>query len=126
MQIVNNSDIFPLVVQISGVAFAILTGLLIWRLVDFSSYIMGVGTMLVLIAIASVLPKILMSYKSENDKWEKFSKDHACKVVSKRDGYSSSGVGITAKGTMGVVVGSGTPGQTAYECDDGIIYWKNH
>lgn len=44
---------------------------------------------------------------NESENWSSFKAVHNCKVISKRDG------------------GIYTKEQTAYLCDDGIIYWKN-
>ncbi|EGJ6041370.1 TPA: hypothetical protein ACYZ5L_004012 [Escherichia coli] len=46
-------------------------------------------------------------------------------MIEKREGYSTGGVGITTGGQMAVIAGGGTPNQTAYRCDDGVVYWKN-
>ncbi|WP_160440074.1 hypothetical protein [Pseudomonas aeruginosa] len=35
------------------------------------------------------------------------------------------GVGITTGGHMAVMTGGGAPDQTAYRCDDGVVYRKN-
>ncbi len=50
-------------------------------------------------------------------------KEH-CKVIEKREGATTTGVGISLKGQAGVFLG-GEPDQTGYLCDDGVTYWKN-
>ncbi|HIC5497158.1 TPA: hypothetical protein ACW43T_004454 [Salmonella enterica subsp. enterica] len=62
---------------------------------------------------------------SEAERWQTFKVEHKCVVVEKREGYSTSGVGITTGGHMAVMTGGGAPDQTAYRCDDGVVYWKN-
>ncbi|MEX8139981.1 hypothetical protein AB7B51_17420 [Acinetobacter baumannii] len=62
---------------------------------------------------------------TEAQKWEIFKKEHNCKIVQKRDGYSTGGVGVTMSGHVGVIVGDDVPDQAAYLCDDGVTYWKN-
>lgn len=60
------------------------------------------------------------------DQWAKFKQEHSCRIVAKRDGQSSSGVGVGVTNglSLGVFSGSTSP-QTAYVCDDGVTYWKN-
>ncbi len=61
---------------------------------------------------------------SRVDEWAKFKQEHNCRVVEKRDGQATSGVGIGVTSGVGVFSGSTSP-QTAYLCDDGVTYWKN-
>lgn len=60
------------------------------------------------------------------DEWARFMQEHSCRVVAKRDGQFSSGVGVGVTNglSLGVFSGSTSP-QTAYVCDDGVTYWKN-
>lgn len=62
-----------------------------------------------LVLIASVVTGLYQarqeSYKRDRD-WSKFSQEHACKVVAKRE---PSGLSIV--------------GQTGFACEDGITYW---
>lgn len=59
------------------------------------------------------------------DPWEMFVQAHHCRVVEKRQGHDNAGLGLTTSGKMGVLLGQDTPDQTAYRCDDNIIYWRN-
>ncbi|WP_318528941.1 hypothetical protein, partial [Klebsiella pneumoniae] len=61
-------------------------------------------------------------YEKEQD-WRNWAKEH-CKVIEKREGATTTGVGISLKGQAGVFLG-GEPDQTGYLCDDGVTYWKN-
>ncbi|WP_142491011.1 hypothetical protein [Klebsiella pneumoniae] len=61
-------------------------------------------------------------YEKEQD-WRNWAKEH-CKVIEKREGATTTGVGVSLKGQAGVFIG-GEPDQTGYLCDDGVTYWKN-
>ncbi|ESS52000.1 hypothetical protein L665_05062 [Ralstonia solanacearum SD54] len=64
-------------------------------------------------------------YEPQPDEWETFKAAHNCKVVAKRDGHSNNGIGVTTRGSVGYIIGDDTPDQVAYQCDDGVTYWKN-
>ncbi|EUC83111.1 hypothetical protein HMPREF1570_5010 [Klebsiella oxytoca KA-2] len=64
-------------------------------------------------------------YEPKPDEWETFKAAHNCKVVAKRDGHSNNGIGVTTRGSVGYIIGDDTPDQVAYQCDDGVTYWKN-
>ena len=64
------------------------------------------------------------NYVDEQSKWKTWAGEH-CKIVEKRDGQSTTGVGVGLNGKMGIFSGS-TESQTAYRCDDGVTYWKNY
>ncbi|ASI56962.1 hypothetical protein ACRFV7_005205 [Klebsiella oxytoca] len=67
---------------------------------------------------------LFFSAKNKNEaEWRDWAKDH-CKIVAKKDGSTTTGVGISLKGQAGLFIG-GEPGQTGYSCDDGVTYWKN-
>ena len=77
------------------------------------------GAMLVVAALL-----VLPMFTSERSSWEQFKIDHKCVVIEKRDSQTTSGVGFTFEGQVGVGFGS-TPAQVAYRCDDGVTYWKD-
>lgn len=60
----------------------------------------------------------------EREDWREFAAAH-CKVIEKRDGQSTTGVGVSLTGKLGTFFGS-TSSQTGYLCDDGVTYWKNY
>ena len=64
-------------------------------------------------------------YEPKPDEWETFKAAHNCKVVAKRDCHSKTGIGVTTRGSVGYIIGDDTPDQVAYQCDDGVTYWKN-
>ncbi len=64
-------------------------------------------------------------YEPKPDEWETFKAAHNCKIVAKRDGHSNNGIGVTTRGSVGYIIGDDTPDQVAYQCDDGVTYWKN-
>ena len=45
----------------------------------------------------------------EERKWREFAAEHNCRVVGKRQSEATTGYT-----------------QTAYLCDDGVTYWRNH
>ncbi|WP_025902235.1 hypothetical protein [Tatumella sp. UCD-D_suzukii] len=63
-------------------------------------------------------------YVDEQQQWKSWADQH-CKIVEKRDGQNTTGVGLGLNGKVGVFAGS-TESQTAYRCDDGVTYWKNY
>lgn len=67
---------------------------------------------------------IWMYNSQANDEWQRFASDH-CKVTEKREGQSTSGIGLSLSGKVGAFFGS-TSAQTGYKCDDGVTYWKNN
>ena len=62
--------------------------------------------------------------RQQREDWREFAAEH-CKVIEKRDGQSTTGVGLSLTGKVGTFFGS-TSGQTGYQCDDGVTYWKNY
>lgn len=78
--------------------------------------------LLIALAVALVLV-IGWAAVVEERNWQKFAATHDCRVVGKRQGETT--VGYTSAGGGGTVIGSTSP-QTAYLCDDGVTYWRNH
>nr|WP_241390781.1 hypothetical protein [Serratia proteamaculans] len=79
-----------------------------------------IGVIFVVVCIGSYY-----AYASGKDqKWYAWASEH-CKIVEKKEGHTSFGVGVSTSGHAGAFA-SPTPGQTAYLCDDGITYWKNN
>lgn len=76
--------------------------------------------------IVAMIVAVMVLSPPSVDEWAAFKQEHSCRVVEKRDGQTTSGVGIGVANGLGVGVFSGsTPAQTAYVCDDGVTYWKN-
>ena len=75
-------------------------------------------------AIFALIAFVVMASIQEQENWKAFAAEH-CQIVEKRDGQSTTGVGLGLNGSVGVFSGS-TDSQTAYRCDDGVTYWKNH
>jgi hypothetical protein len=71
----------------------------------------------------SVLVFVLATAMQEDQDWKAYAAEH-CKVIEKRDGQTTTGVGLSMNGKVGSFFGS-TDAQTAYKCDDGVTYWKN-
>ncbi len=57
--------------------------------------------------------------------WEKFKQDNDCKIIEKREGHSTGGLGISSSGHVIGMMGDDVPDQVAYLCKDGVTYWKN-
>lgn len=59
----------------------------------------------------------------QSQQWEKFSKEHSCKVVSKTSGSVSTTSGLMVGSSSQIVtVNTYIPGKTSYLCDDGVVY----
>lgn len=80
---------------------------------------------LLVIAVAGVLLGLLS--RDEQREWDEFAKQHDCKIVARKQEMTSTGFGPVVGGKdVGVAfVVNTTPAQTAYLCDDGVIYWRN-
>lgn len=97
----------------------------IWKK-DFSHFKPLLTLFVLLIALGATIlfTSLFFSVKDNNEaEWRDWAKDH-CKIVAKKDGSTTTGVGISLKGQAGLFIG-GEPGQTGYSCDDGVTYWKN-
>ncbi|EFG3257245.1 hypothetical protein HSX74_004432 [Salmonella enterica] len=75
-------------------------------------------------AVIGGVALMLGEAQQERDDWREFAAAH-CKVIEKRDGQSTTGVGVSLTGKVGTFFGS-TSSQTGYQCDDGVTYWKNY
>lgn len=56
----------------------------------------------------------------EQAEWEEFASTHDCRVVGEESG--SVGTGLTSGGNVALIT---TPGKVAYECNDGVTYWRS-
>ncbi|GJK06891.1 hypothetical protein TUM17574_53150 [Klebsiella pneumoniae] len=70
-----------------------------------------------------MLVVLVLASDQKEQEWRDWATEH-CKVIEKREGATTTGVGVSLKGQAGVFIG-GEPDQTGYLCDDGITYWKN-
>ncbi|HFN6047033.1 TPA: hypothetical protein ACHFQZ_004544 [Klebsiella pneumoniae] len=89
-------------------------------LTTFSSGLAGIA---LLCGVMSVLVVLILASDQKEQDWRDFAAEH-CKVIEKREGATTTGVGVSLKGQAGVFIG-GEPDQTGYLCDDGVTYWKN-
>lgn len=71
-----------------------------------------------------VISLLITHYFQEKADWNEFASEH-CKIVEKKDGQQTSGVGVTLRGHIGAFSGSSSS-QTVYKCDDGVTYTKNN
>lgn len=93
---------------------------------DFSllKSLLKLSALLIPLGFTIIFMSVLISNKNNSEtEWRNWAKDH-CKIVAKKDGATTTGVGISLKGQAGLFIG-GEPGQTGYSCDDGVTYWKN-
>lgn len=59
----------------------------------------------------------------EQREWDAFSGQHECKVVGKKKSQVYNTVTIDSKGSPQVGICT-TAEQTAYQCNDGVTYWR--
>ena len=61
----------------------------------------------------------------DEKQWHEFKDAHACHVVGKTSGSVNPMVAPIIGGNGGLAVGiSYTTGQTGWQCDDGVTYWR--
>ncbi|EPI4835756.1 hypothetical protein ACS5OB_004698 [Klebsiella quasipneumoniae] len=89
-------------------------------LTTFASGLVGIS---LLVGVMSVLVALVLASDQKEQEWRDWATEH-CKVIEKREGATTTGVGVSLKGQAGVFIG-GEPDQTGYLCDDGVTYWKN-
>ncbi|HCD6777401.1 TPA: hypothetical protein NDV37_005407, partial [Klebsiella pneumoniae] len=82
-------------------------------LTTFSSGLAGIA---LLCGVMSVLVVLVLASDQKEQDWRDFAAEH-CKVIEKREGATTTGVGVSLKGQAGVFIG-GEPDQTGYLCDD--------
>ena len=84
------------------------------------------GIALIVLAIITILLCALIWYglTQEDREWEDFSKKHHCRVIGKQAHYNTVGVGTNMANGMPVVTVGVAGGQTGYQCDDGMQYWR--
>lgn len=76
-------------------------------------------------ALVISIPFVIWAHIEESRQWEAFKVAHECKVVGKKKGSTSTTVMPIVGGNGGVGIGvSSTPDQTAWECNDGVTYWR--
>ncbi|EEY8508615.1 hypothetical protein E9M21_004191 [Escherichia coli] len=127
----QSQDLLSTPAGVTGTVIVIIAMCLFLAVLAFRMVFKGTGTsdlpiwpaLLVIVAIIGTLS--ITAGPSEAERWAAFKVEHKCVVVEKREGYSTGGVGITTGGHMAVMTGGGAPDQTAYRCDDGVVYWKN-
>ena len=88
---------------------------------------------LIALVVGFILYAAIKSDMEARAEWERFRVEHECHVVAKKQGTTSVGTAIgTGVGSNGQAVTTvtpivtTTPGQTAWECNDGITYWRNN
>ncbi|EBW0484420.1 hypothetical protein R088_24555 [Salmonella enterica subsp. enterica serovar Heidelberg] len=124
----QSQDLFSTPAGLAGtviviIAICLLLGVMAYRSFKGNHDLPIWPALLVIVAVIGTLS--VTSGPSEAERWAAFKVEHKCVVVEKREGYSTGGVGITTSGHMAVMTGGGAPDQTAYRCDDGVVYWKN-
>lgn len=114
--------------NIAILIFSLFTILIVYSVLvkDFSllsTFASGLVGIAVLVGVVSVLVALVLASYQKEQEWRDWATEH-CKVIEKREGATTTGVGVSLKGQAGVFIG-GEPDQTGYLCDDGITYWKN-
>ena len=114
--------------NIAILIFSLLTILIVYSVLfkDFSlltTFASGLAGIALLCGVMSVLVVLVLASDQKEQDWRDFAAEH-CKVIEKREGATTTGVGVSLKGQAGVFIG-GEPDQTGYLCDDGVTYWKN-
>lgn len=114
--------------NIAILIFSLFTILIVYSVLvkDFSlltTFASGLVGIAVLVGVMSVLVALVLASYQKEQEWRDWATEH-CKVIEKREGTTTTGVGVSLKGQAGVFIG-GEPDQTGYLCDDGITYWKN-
>lgn len=74
--------------------------------------------LITLIVVALLIAGIVLSVQ-EHKEWSAFKAAHHCKVVGKVKGDISYGIGSDGKSTTII-----NPDKTAWQCDDGVTYWR--
>ena len=81
--------------------------------------------LLAVVCVFVLIPLGIWASIEESRQWETFKAAHECKVVGKKKGSTSTTVMPIVGGNGGVGIGvSTTPDQTAWECNDGVTYWR--
>ncbi|HBV4082332.1 TPA: hypothetical protein MDW27_005049 [Klebsiella quasipneumoniae] len=114
--------------NIAILIFSLLTILIVYSVLvkDFSlltTFASGLAGVALLGGVISVLVVWVLASDQKEQEWRDWATEH-CKVIEKREGATTTGVGVSLKGQAGVFIG-GEPDQTGYLCDDGVTYWKN-
>jgi len=73
-----------------------------------------VGSVLLLLLVGM----FYLAFREASD-WVAFAETHACQKIEQS--AARLGTGFTSGGSSTIVV---VPGQTAYRCDDGVVYWR--
>lgn len=75
----------------------------------------GVGVVVLIVICAGIV-----MLGRERAAWQTFVEEHRCVVVEKRPGQR-----VVGFSSGGQVVSGASSDQTAYRCNDGVIYWRN-
>ncbi|EAR9740267.1 hypothetical protein VJT93_004434 [Salmonella enterica] len=110
------------------IGLVLIISFIVWRCYMEPDFIAWVFVGVIVFPLLYLLFFSWTDTENKKEEWNKWASEH-CKIIEKRDGSTSleSGFGITTSGkaATGVFTNS-TPDQTAYKCDDGVIYWKNN
>ncbi|HBV4961717.1 TPA: hypothetical protein MDZ62_005212 [Klebsiella pneumoniae] len=114
--------------NIAILIFSLFTILIVYSVLvkDFSlltTFASGLVGIALLVGVMSVLVALVLASYQKEQEWRDWATEH-CKVIEKREGATTTGVGVSLKGQAGVFIG-GEPDQTGYLCDDGVTYWKS-
>lgn len=81
-----------------------------------------------LAVLAVVLVAFLVHATSQDARqWAQFKAAHECTIVEKRRGQTHVSTALVPNSQGGVSVTpvvTSTAGQTAWKCNDGVVYWR--
>ena len=84
---------------------------------------------LIALALGVLLVAAIKGSIEERKQWEVFKIEHECRVVGRKQAQTSVGTATVVRPDGGVSVApvtTFTAGQTAWECNDGVTYWRNN
>lgn len=78
-----------------------------------------------LVSVLAIALGVLVFWAAVEDsrQWAAFKVTHNCKKVGHKQGQVFNTVSIGANGQPSIGVAT-TPDQTAWQCDDGVTYWR--
>lgn len=85
--------------------------------------------LIILGAIAGVLISVIRQDNEEERAWLKFRIQNHCRIVGQKEETVSSSLATVVRPDGGISVApvtTTTPSQTAWECADGVTYWRNN
>ncbi len=86
-------------------------------------FVMVGGGILGAVAIAGLLALVAHEENARAREWQAFAAAHSCRVTQRMPSQTFTTVGFGANGQAVIGTGS-TSARIAWECDDGVTYWR--